>query len=153
MDLIFWRHAEAFEPLEGQDDLTRTLTPRGEKQAKRMAEWLDRQLPEGVKVLVSPAQRTLQTAMALDRKYKVREELAPNAEPDQVLLAAGWPDAKMPILIVGHQPTLGQIIAALMGLSAQDCTVRKGAVWWLRSRLRDGVRQTVVVTVQNPDLL
>jgi phosphohistidine phosphatase len=153
MDLIFWRHAEAFEPLEGQDDLTRTLTPRGEKQAKRMAEWLDRQLPEGVKVLVSPAQRTLQTAMALDRQYKVREELAPNAEPDQVLLAAGWPDAKMPILIVGHQPTLGQIIAALMGLSVQDCTVRKGAVWWLRSRLRDGVRQTVVVTVQNPDLL
>jgi phosphohistidine phosphatase len=153
MDLIFWRHAEAFVPLEGQDDLTRTLTPRGEKQAKRMAEWLDRQLPEGVKVLVSPAQRTLQTAMALDRKYKVREELAPNAEPDQVLLAAGWPDAKMPILIVGHQPTLGQIIAALMGLSVQDCTVRKGAVWWLRSRLRDGVRQTVVVTVQNPDLL
>jgi phosphohistidine phosphatase len=153
MDLIFWRHAEAFEPLEGQDDLTRTLTPRGEKQAKRMAEWLDRQLPEGVKVLVSPAQRTLQTAMALDRKYKIREELAPNAEPDQVLLAAGWPDAKMPILIVGHQPTLGQIIAALIGLSMQDCTVRKGAVWWLRSRLRDGVRQTVVVTVQNPDLL
>ena len=153
MDLIFWRHAEAFEPLEGQDYLTRTLTPRGEKQAKRMAEWLDRQLPEGVKVLVSPAQRTLQTAMALDRKYKVREELAPNAEPDQVLLAAGWPDAKMPILIVGHQPTLGQIIAALIGLSVQDCTVRKGAVWWLRSRLRDGVRQTVVVTVQNPDLL
>ena len=153
MDLIFWRHAEAFEPLAGQDDLSRALTPRGEKQAKRMAEWLDRQLPESVKVLVSPAQRTLQTAMALDRKYKVREELAPNAEPDQVLLAAGWPDAKMPILIVGHQPTLGQIIAALMGLSVQDCTVRKGAVWWLRSRLRDGVRQTVVVTVQNPDLL
>ena len=153
MDLIFWRHAEAYEPLEGQDDLSRTLTPRGEKQAKRMAEWLDRQLPEGVRVLVSPAQRTLQTAMALDRKYKVRQELAPNAEPDQVLLAAGWPDAKMPILIVGHQPTLGQIIAALMGLSLQECTVRKGAVWWLRSRLRDGVRQTVVVTVQNPDLL
>jgi len=153
MDLIFWRHAEAFEPLEGEDDLSRGLTPRGEKQAKRMAEWLDRQLPEGVRVLVSPAQRTLQTAMALDRKYKVREELAPNAEPDQVLLAAGWPDAKMPILIVGHQPTLGQIIAMLMGLSVQDCTVRKGAVWWLRSRLRDGVRQTVVVTVQNPDLL
>jgi phosphohistidine phosphatase len=91
--------------------------------------------------------------MALDRKYKVRDELAPDAEPDTVLLAAGWPDAKVPVMIVGHQPTLGQIIAALMGLSAQDCTVRKGAVWWLRSRLREGVRQTVVVTVQDPDLL
>ena len=53
MDLIFWRHAEAFEALEGQDDLSRTLTPKGEKQALRMSQWLDRQLPEGVRVMSS----------------------------------------------------------------------------------------------------
>ena len=153
MDLIFWRHAEAFDPVEGQDDLTRVLTSKGEKQAKRMAAWLDRQLPIGVKVLVSPAIRTEQTAQALNRKFKLRNELAPQAEPDQVLLAAGWPDAKLPVLIVGHQPTLGRIIAALLGLSEQECAVRKGAVWWLRSRLREGVQQTVIVTVQNPDLM
>ena len=47
MDLIFWRHSEAFEALEGQDDMSRALTPRGEKQAARMGQWLDRQLPEG----------------------------------------------------------------------------------------------------------
>ncbi len=153
MDLIFWRHAEAFDPVEGQDDLTRVLTPKGEKQAKRMAAWLDRQLPIGVKVLVSPAIRTEQTARALNRKFKLRDELSPEAEPDQVLLAAGWPDAKMPVLIIGHQPTLGRIVAALLGLSEQECAVRKGAVWWLRSRLREGVQQTVIVTVQNPDLM
>jgi phosphohistidine phosphatase len=153
MDLIFWRHAEAFEPIDGQDDLSRKLTPKGEKQAKRMAAWLDRQLPVGVRVLVSPAVRTEQTARALNRKFKMRDELSPNAEPDQVLLAAGWPDAKMPVVIIGHQPTLGRIIAALLGLSEQECAVRKGAVWWLRSRLREGVQQTVIVTVQNPDLL
>ena len=153
MDLIFWRHAEAFDPVEGQDDLSRVLTPKGEKQAKRMAAWLDRQLPIGVRVLVSPAIRTEQTARALNRKFKLRDELAPDAEPDQVLLAAGWPDAKMPILIVGHQPTLGRIISALLGLSEPECAVRKGAVWWLRSRLREGVQQTVIVTVQNPDLM
>lgn len=153
MDLIFWRHAEAFEPIDGQEDMSRGLTPKGEKQAKRMAAWLDRQLPVGVRVLVSPALRTEQTVRALNRKFKFRDELAPNAEPDQVLLAAGWPDAKMPVVIVGHQPTLGRIIAALLGLSEQECAVRKGAVWWLRSRLREGVQQTVIVTVQNPDLL
>ena len=153
MDLIFWRHAEAFEPIDGQDDLSRKLTPKGEKQAKRMAAWLDRQLHVGVRVLVSPAVRTEQTARALNRKFKMRDELSPNAEPDQVLLAAGWPDAKMPVVIIGHQPTLGRIIAALLGLSEQECAVRKGAVWWLRSRLREGVQQTVIVTVQNPDLL
>jgi phosphohistidine phosphatase len=153
MDLIFWRHAEAFEPIVGQDDMSRILTPKGEKQAKRMAAWLDRQLPAGVRVLVSPALRTEQTARALNRKIKLLQDLSPAAEPDQVLKAAGWPDAKMPILIVGHQPTLGRIIAALLGLSEQECAVRKGAVWWLRSRLREGVQQTVIVTVQNPDLL
>ena len=37
MDLILWRHAEAFDLAEGQTDLERALTPRGEKQAARMA--------------------------------------------------------------------------------------------------------------------
>jgi len=153
MDLIFWRHAEAFDPVEGQDDLSRVLTPKGEKQAKRMAAWLDRQLPAGARVLVSPAVRTEQTAKALSRKYKLRDELAPGSKPDHVLLAAGWPNASTPVLVVGHQPTLGAIIAGLLGLPEPECAVRKGAVWWLRSRLRDGVQQTVIVTVQNPDLL
>ena len=39
MDLILWRHAEAHEGQEGEDDLLRRLTPRGEKQAARMAAW------------------------------------------------------------------------------------------------------------------
>ena len=58
MDLILWRHAEAEEAADGGDDLERALTSRGEKQAARMAGWLDRQLPEGLRVLASPAKRT-----------------------------------------------------------------------------------------------
>ena len=42
LDLIMWRHAEAEDEREGQDDLQRALTSRGEKQAARMAVWLDR---------------------------------------------------------------------------------------------------------------
>ena len=86
MDLILWRHAEAQEhpdPLHGQagdaQDLARRLTPRGEKQAARVAAWLDRQLPEGARVYASPAQRTEQTARALGRKFKLRDELLPEA--------------------------------------------------------------------------
>ena len=41
MDLILWRHAEAFEMREVQDDLDRSLTPKGERQAQRMAAWLN----------------------------------------------------------------------------------------------------------------
>jgi phosphohistidine phosphatase len=153
MDLIFWRHAEAEDWTEGCDDLQRSLTSRGEKQAKRMASWLDRQLPEGTRVVSSPARRCEQTVMALDRKYKLRDELAPDATPDGLLAAAGWPNSKSVMLIVGHQPALGQAIAMLLGMQQDSCPVRKGAVWWIRTRERDGDVQTVVVTVQAPELL
>lgn len=153
MDLIFWRHAEADDWTEGCDDMVRPLTSRGEKQAKRMAGWLDRQLPEGTRVVTSPARRCEQTAMALGRKYKVRPELAPEATAEALLEAAGWPNGKSVVLIVGHQPSIGQAISRLLGLQQDSCPVRKGAVWWIRTRERDGDIQTIVVTVQAPELL
>ena len=157
MDLILWRHAEAEDSPEAHPDpaidLKRSLTPRGEKQAARMAAWLDRQLPEGTRIFVSPARRCEQTAMALNRKFRLRQELAPDGLPGALLALAQWPLAKTPTLIIGHQPVLGQTIAQLMGLMESDCPVKKGAVWWLRNREREGLSQTVVVTVQSPEIL
>ncbi|MFN4361502.1 MAG: SixA phosphatase family protein [Hylemonella sp.] len=153
MDLVLWRHAEAHEAQPGQDDLSRALTPRGEKQAARMAAWLDRQLPDGARILVSPAKRTEQTVQALGRKYKLREELGPNATVDQLLQLVQWPQGKGVILLVGHQPVLGQTIARLLTIHGSECSVKKGAVWWLRHRLRDGASQTTLVSVQSPDAL
>lgn len=153
MDLVLWRHAEAQDWVPGCNDLERSLTPRGEKQAARMAAWLDRQLPEGTRVLVSPARRTEQTALALGRKYKLRDEIAPDGSVDQLLELVQWPQAKATTLIVGHQPVLGQVIAQLLGMQASECAVRKGAVWWLRHRQREGAAQTVLLTVQSPEVL
>ena len=157
MDLILWRHAEAEDWPEGDpergSDLDRSLTPRGEKQAARMAGWLDRQLPEGARILVSPARRCEQTVLALGRKYKIRTELAPDATPAQLLELVQWPVSRSPVLVVGHQPTLGQTIAQLLGLQESDCPVKKGSLWWLRNRERDGHSQTIVVTVQSPEVL
>lgn len=153
MDLILWRHAEAQEPEGDMSDLARALTRRGDRQAARMAAWLDRQLPEGTRILASPALRTQQTVRALGRKFRVHDELRPGASPEQLLQLAGWPSARAPVLIVGHQPTLGQTIARVLGLQAPDCAVKKGAVWWLRSREREGQQQALVVTVQTAELL
>ncbi len=153
MDLIFWRHAEARDPEDGQEDLSRPLTSRGEKQAARMAKWLDRQLPEATRILVSPAVRCEQTALALSRKYKIREELAPGRTVTDLLEVAQWPDSKGPVLVIGHQPVLGQVIAHLLGALQSESVVRRGAVWWLRGRERDGHGQTLIVTVQSPEML
>ena len=153
MNLILWRHAEAHELREGGDDLERLLTPRGETQAKRISQCLDRQLPDLTRILVSPARRTEQTAHALGRKFKIRPELAPGGTVAQLLQAAQWPDDKATVLVVGHQPMLGQTIAQLLGLNASECAVKRGAVWWLRCRERGAVQQTVLVTVQSPEML
>ena len=153
MDLILWRHAEAEDAAEGRDDMRRALTARGEKQAARVAAWLDRQLPEGARILCSPALRCEQTVLPLGRKYKTREELAPDATAADVLQVTQWPSAKQAVLVVGHQPLLGEVLAQLLQLKQGSVQVRKGAVWWLRTRERDGDEQTVVVAVQSPDAL
>lgn len=153
MDLIIWRHAEAEDDREGLDDLQRALTPRGEKQAARMAKWLDLYLPENARILCSPALRCEQTILPLGRKYKLRDELAPDNQADRLLEAADWPDARQSVLVVGHQPMLGEAVAKLIGLRSDNCPIRKGSLWWLRTRERDGHQQTVVIAVQSPDVL
>ena len=153
MDLILWRHAEAHDLVEGQEDAERSLTARGEKQALRMAAWLDRQLPDGVRILSSPARRCEQTALALGRKYKVRNELAPDGTASQLLELVQWPQSRQTFVVISHQPLLGQVVSQLLGVAALDLSVRKGAAWWLRSRERAGATQTLVITVQSPELL
>jgi len=153
MDLILWRHAEAYDAEPGQDDLQRALTARGEKHAARMAAWLERQLPEGTRIFSSPAIRAEQTVRALGRKYKVRDALSPGASVEDLLETAGWPGARNPVMLVGHQPTLGLLASRLLQMGDAPCPIRKGAVWWLRSRHRDDLDQTVIMSVTVPDRL
>ena len=153
MDLIFWRHAEAEDEREGLADLERALTPRGIKQAARVGAWMEPLLPAHTRILCSPALRCEQTVAPLGRKYALREDLQPGAIPAALLDAAQWPVSKQPVLIVGHQPTIGQALAQLLRIGGGSVAVRKGAVWWLRSRERDGDEQTVVWAVQSPESL
>jgi phosphohistidine phosphatase len=151
MDLILWRHAEAFEMREVQDDRDRALTPKGERQAQRMAAWLGRQMPASARVLASPARRTQQTAQALERKFKTLEALAPEGTVEGLLHATRWPESREAVLVVGHQPTLGLAAAYLLSGQPQAWAVKKGGVWWLRAREREGVLQVVLHAVVSPD--
>lgn len=150
MDLILWRHAEA-EP--GEPDLERALTAKGQKQARRMADWLTSQLPDSCRILVSPARRTLQTAEPLGRKFKIVTDLAPGAEPEEVLKAANWPAGKESVVIIGHQPTLGQVAALLLAGEAQDWDMRKASAWWFAQREPGDAFSVYLKAVMSHDLI
>ncbi|MEP7281964.1 MAG: histidine phosphatase family protein [Rubrivivax sp.] len=151
MDLILWRHAEAVDLSDGGDDLQRGLTAKGERQAAGMAQWLQRHLPAGTRLLVSPARRAQQTARALERTFCTVEGLAPAADVAALLAAARWPDAPEPVLAVGHQPTLGRVAAQLLCGRSQPWALRKGAIVWLRGRARDGEVQVVLHAALGPE--
>lgn len=153
-EIIFWRHAEAHDVDEGQSDLDRKLTVKGQRQAERVAFWLDRNLPQQCKVFVSQAKRAQQTARCLPRKHKTLVELNPDARPDAVLAAVGWGAQTEPIVIIGHQPWIGECIHWLLMEAVAPMTVRKGAVWWLQSRVREESAQEVILrAVATPELL
>ena len=83
----------------------------------------------------------------------MRAELLPGGTPQDLLELVQWPRAKGAVLVVGHQPMLGQTIAHLLQLQAPECPVRKGSVWWLRQRQRSDHSQTVLMAVQSPEFL
>jgi phosphohistidine phosphatase len=147
MELILWRHADAED---GVRDEERRLTAKGRKQAQRMASWLKRRLPRGARILVSRTQRTQQTARALATRFEVSDDVGPEATAQSVLKAADWPRGAGTVLVVGHQPTLGQAAALALTGAPADWSVQKGAVWWLETRDGDEARVRVVIT---PDVL
>jgi phosphohistidine phosphatase len=150
MELILWRHAEA---AEGGADLERPLTAHGRRQAKQMARWLAPRLPDDLRILVSPARRAEETARALERPFDIVDAIAPGADAQELIKAAGWPDAKHPALLVGHQPTLGEAASLLLGGREAAWRFAKGAVWWLRSRERKGRAEAVLLLAIEPEML
>jgi len=150
MDLILWRHAEAEE---GEPDLERRLTSKGRKQAARVAAWLLQRLPARFSVAASPALRAQQTAQALDVPIRTDKALAPGAGAAAIVEAAGWPDYKGAVIIVGHQPDLGRVAAHLVAGVQAPWSIKKGGLWWLSNRVRGEEAQVVVRAVVSPDLL
>ena len=141
MELIVWRHAEAED---SSPDVARKLTSKGAKQARKMASWLKERIKKPVRILVSPAMRTQQTAAALSATFEENAEVGIGASAERILHAAGWPHAEGTVIVVGHQPTLGQLTATLLTGQENDWAVEKGAVWWFSTSVEWGDPVTVL---------
>jgi phosphohistidine phosphatase len=144
MDLLLWRHAEAED---GEDDLKRRLTDRGEKQARVMAKWIREHQPKDLRIIVSHAVRTQQTAEALKLPFETQRKIGPEACVSELIAASGWPQASGAVLLVGHQPSLGRMASLLLAGQESEWTIKKGALWWLTNRVRRGETQTVLRAV------
>lgn len=150
MELILWRHAEAED---STPDMQRKLTDKGRLQAMRMADWLKMRLPRNVRMLVSPALRTQQTALALSSEFITVQALSPGAEAHAILDAAQWGEGEGTVIIVGHQPTLGAVAAKLLGNVNDSWSIKKGAIWWFASRDRHSAEQAVLKVSMTPEML
>lgn len=150
MELILWRHAEAED---GLPDAARKLTDKGLKQAQVMAEWLKPRLPKNTRVIVSPTKRTQQTASPLGGDFDTVKEVGTGASAKSILAAAGWPDAKGAVVVVGHQPTLGEVAALLMTGSQAEWNIKKGAVWWFSLKEKTVSTAAILRAVISPDML
>lgn len=147
MDLILWRHADA-EDARGGDDLARALTPLGRRQAERMAAWLRPQLPAGARILASPARRCQETVAALSLPATTVAAIAPGASAEALLDAAGWPDGDGAVVIVGHQPTLGEAVALALDEPGGRSLAKAGVVWLRRE---PGAARAEIRVQQAPD--
>jgi phosphohistidine phosphatase len=114
VQLYLVRHAEA---ASGDPDELRPLTAEGREAARELARRL---AAEGVRpdaVLTSPLLRARETAAELARPAGLEPEpddrLAPGASAEDVRAAAG--ERGQVVVVVGHQPDCGKIVAALTG--------------------------------------
>lgn len=148
--LILWRHAEAELLVHGQSDLARPLTAKGHQQAKQMARWLKKYLPKQTYILVSPAMRTVQTVAYLGDDWQEDIRLSPERSmaPLQQLMTQSPANA---LMMVGHQPWIGELAAHYLGMQDAQLSIKKAAVWWLR--LPNAGLPYKLYSVQSPGLL
>ncbi|MFZ5476015.1 MAG: SixA phosphatase family protein [Myxococcota bacterium] len=108
------RHGIAEDVAES--DFDRALTPEGTQQLERLLDEIVRTGWSPGSILHSPYLRTTQTAEAVQARYPAVPRHAVDdialGSMDAILRAASrFPDP----LIVGHEPTLGNLCARLLG--------------------------------------
>jgi phosphohistidine phosphatase len=133
MILHLIRHAQALERSREIPDEQRCLTCRGRKRFRQVATALRKLEIDPDAIFTSPKIRAVQTADILAEALRFAGELlvAPAlgetftvAALRQLLLSK--PEARE-LVVVGHEPDLGALTAALLQLDG-DCTLTKGSV-------------------------
>jgi phosphohistidine phosphatase len=149
MDLVIVRHAIAEDrerfAQKGLDDAERPLTEKGRRRMAKAARGFARIVEKPAVLATSPYLRAVETAEILRRAYgglplTRLSSLVPGARREDVLAwleqASGngdGRDEKRVVMIVGHEPALGELAAWLItGETHALFPLRKGGACALR---------------------
>jgi len=141
MKLHIIRHAEAIERSAALPDSQRYLSCRGRKRFRKVAACLRKMEIAPDYILVSPLVRAVQTAEILAETIRFNGELQISAGlaggPDIAALAEILQarSSAAEIVIVGHEPELGELVVSLLRLPA-PCKLTKGCVVSLEIALK-----------------
>jgi phosphohistidine phosphatase len=121
MEIVIVRHGPAADrdPSRWPDDQLRPLTPDGKRSTRKAAKGLASLRPTVDKIVTSPAVRAYDTAAILRSVLEVEApletwtELEPDTAPGPILDRLQRLSRRRGIVVVGHEPTLGE----LLGLS------------------------------------
>ncbi|GJE77661.1 SixA phosphatase family protein [Methylorubrum suomiense] len=122
--LLLLRHAKSGYP-QGVADIDRPLAPRGCDAAPLMGDYIAREGFRPDHAMVSPARRTQETWEAVRPfLHGTREETVPSIyeAPSARILDAirSAPDEAATLLIIGHNPGLGDAALRLVGEGPKD---------------------------------
>lgn len=141
MELIILRHGEAGQRSSITSDSVRPLTSSGKAEIHEIAKALK---IIGLKfdiVVTSPLKRAYDTAMIVSdvfnigKKVQVWNELAPEGKKIELYRKISHIREEYTVLIVGHQPLLGQIVNDIIHNekpSSSNILLKKGGVIRIR---------------------
>ena len=122
MHVILFRHGPAGDqdPARWPSDVDRPLTPNGIERTRLAARGLARLVNEVAFILTSPYERARQTAAIVSETFdkttvETLQALACGASPRGVLAAIEKFHSDRTVILVGHEPDLGMLAAALIG--------------------------------------
>ena len=131
MQLYILRHANA--DTEAATDDARELSEKGREQAKNVAQFCTRHGVRPDVIFSSPLIRAQQTAKPVAKELGMEVTtarwLACGATPEGILGQLSALKGAASVMLVGHQPDLGELIAHLLGAGeGGNINVRKAAL-------------------------
>ena len=134
IELYVVRHGIAVGRESPVEDAFRPLTTKGRRRFRKTAKAFSRVARKLDLILTSPLVRAVQTAEILASAAKhgevaVLEELDPQVPVETLVEAVAMrTNGAKAVALVGHEPQLSELIAALAGVAPEELDLKKGAI-------------------------